>query len=123
MEEQAIVIDQKELGIIVIVGCSHPTLEVMVEKAKITTGNNKVRGIIGGFHLADKTEDEIIESANKFKSFGIEFMAPGHCTTVGGCQILEKTLGSEIVRLSKTGTFATGNNIEINGSEILFNFV
>lgn len=121
MREQAIVIDQKDLGITVILGCSHPTVEILVSKAIAITGNNKVRGIIGGFHYTDLSDDEIREKSKYFRELNIEFIVPSHCTTVVGAQVLKEELG-DIVVLSKTKSFGVGNSVEL-GEVLKINFV
>lgn len=121
MQEQAIVIDQKELGIIILLGCSHPTVEVLVEKARQVTGNNKVRGIIGGMHYTDFTNDEIRVKSEQLVELDLDFIVPSHCTTVQGALTMKEVLG-DIVHLSKTKSFGAGNSVEI-GENITFNFV
>jgi 7,8-dihydropterin-6-yl-methyl-4-(beta-D-ribofuranosyl)aminobenzene 5'-phosphate synthase len=121
MMEQAVVIDQKELGLTVILGCSHPGVEALVEKAKLATGNSKVRGIIGGMHFTDFSQQEMKEHANNLKKYNLEFVVPSHCTTVAGAIALKEELG-DIIKLSKTYTFGVGNRIEV-GENIQFFFV
>jgi len=113
MKEQAIVIDQKERGITVIAGCSHPTVEVLVEKAIEVTGNQKVRGIIGGMHYTDFSEEEMHQRAEKLKDYNLDFVFPSHCTTVKGSLVLQEVLGEDIVCISKTYTLGAGNSLEI----------
>lgn len=120
MQEQAVVIDQKELGITVILGCSHPTIEVLIEKAQKVTGNNKVRGVIGGMHFTDFTKEEIQERSLYLETLNLEFIVPSHCTTVLGALTMQGVLG-DIVHLSKTKSFGVGNSVEID-NDIKFNF-
>lgn len=121
MQEQAIVIDQKEKGITLILGCSHPTVEVLLNKATQVTGNSKVRGIIGGMHYTDYSDDEIREKIEFLKTLNLEFIVPSHCTTVRGNILLKENLG-DIVKLSETYSFGVGNSIEMD-EEVKFNFV
>ncbi|MCA9368715.1 MAG: MBL fold metallo-hydrolase [Pseudomonadales bacterium] len=111
MMEQAIVIDQKEAGITLIVGCSHPTVEAFIEKAMAVTGNRKLRGIIGGMHFTDYSQTEMKQHAQNIKEYNPSFVIPGHCTTVDGAHALQEVLGDDIVLISKTHTFGTGNSI------------
>ncbi|KXK27469.1 MAG: Ribonuclease BN [candidate division WS6 bacterium OLB20] len=122
MKEQAMVIDQKETGITVITGCSHPGVHELITEAVNVTGNSRIRGVIGGFHFTDMTDDEIREHAIRFQDYGLEFLVPGHCTTVRGAQILQNVLG-ELVKLSKTATFGTGNSLSLTKDSIKWNFV
>lgn len=121
MQEQAIVIDQKEKGITVLVGCSHPTVEKLIEMAITVTGNSKVRGVIGGMHYTDFTVEEMREHADYLKNLNLEFIVPSHCTTVLGAKVLQEELGN-IVKVSKTNSFGAGNSISI-GEEIVTSFV
>lgn len=122
MEEQAVVIDQGELGIIVLVGCSHPTVEKMVEKAMKVTGNRKVRGIVGGMHYTDYSEAEIRERSQYLKGLNLDFIVPSHCTTVLGAKVLLEELGEGVVKVSKTSSFGAGNSISV-GEDVVVNFV
>jgi 7,8-dihydropterin-6-yl-methyl-4-(beta-D-ribofuranosyl)aminobenzene 5'-phosphate synthase len=66
VDEQGLLVET-EKGIVVLVGCSHPGLEKILEKAK---GFGKVHAVVGGFHGFDKFD------ALK----GIEVIAATHCT-------------------------------------------
>ena len=47
-KEQSIVLSIPNKGLVVLVGCSHPTISVIVDHAKEVTGVEKIYGIIGG---------------------------------------------------------------------------
>lgn len=112
MQEQAIVIDQMEKGITLIVGCSHPTVEVLLEKAIQVTGNAKVRGIIGGMHYTDYTDEEINTRLDFIERLNLDFIIPSHCTTVRGNILLKNRLGDKVL-LSETYSFGVGNSITL----------
>jgi 7,8-dihydropterin-6-yl-methyl-4-(beta-D-ribofuranosyl)aminobenzene 5'-phosphate synthase len=113
MMEQAIVIDQEKLGIVVVLGCSHPGVEELIKKAMKVTGNKKLRGIIGGMHYTDYSNEEMQKHAKIIKNMNPEFIMPAHCTTVDGARVLSEVIGDKVV-LSKTGTFGTGNTVIID---------
>lgn len=113
MQEQAIVIDQKEYGITLILGCSHPTVEVLLDKARQVTGNNKVRGIIGGMHYTDYSDAEIESRIDFLESLNLDFIIPSHCTTVRGNLHLKNRLGDKVI-LSETYSFGVENSITIS---------
>ena len=85
--EQSLVVST-EKGNVIICGCSHPGLDVIIESAKKF---GKVYGVIGGFHGFSKLE--ALE--------GIRFIAPCHCT-VNKLNILEKFL--ETAKECRTGS-------------------
>jgi 7,8-dihydropterin-6-yl-methyl-4-(beta-D-ribofuranosyl)aminobenzene 5'-phosphate synthase len=66
-------------GLVLVVGCSHPGVEKIVEAA--TAINPKIRLIAGGFHLVAAPDEVIAKTVAALKdTFKVENIAPGHCT-------------------------------------------
>jgi len=66
-------------GVVLVVGCSHPGIERIVEAA--TAINPKIRLIAGGFHLVVAPDEVIARAVATLKdTFKVENIAPGHCT-------------------------------------------
>lgn len=67
-------------GLAVIVGCSHPGVEKMLEQAaKI---DPKLYTVTGGFHLVMTPREEVERVATLLRdTLKIERVAPGHCTS------------------------------------------
>ena len=67
-------------GLAVVVGCSHPGVEkILEEAAKI---DSRLYTVTGGFHLVLTPEEEIQRVATVLHdSLKIERVAPGHCTS------------------------------------------
>jgi 7,8-dihydropterin-6-yl-methyl-4-(beta-D-ribofuranosyl)aminobenzene 5'-phosphate synthase len=66
-------------GIILMVGCSHPGIEKILEAASKI--DSKIYSVFGGFHLVDITDSEVSRMAVAFRDkWKIERMSPGHCT-------------------------------------------
>jgi 7,8-dihydropterin-6-yl-methyl-4-(beta-D-ribofuranosyl)aminobenzene 5'-phosphate synthase len=66
-------------GIILVVGCSHPGLERIVESA--ASINPKIHLVTGGFHYVVAPDDAIARLVSVLKdTFKVENVAPGHCT-------------------------------------------
>jgi len=120
-QEQSVIIDLKKQGLVILVGCSHPTLPVIVKKAVEITQNKKIFGIIGGFHFKGLTTAQLNSYTLFLKKINPGFVAPCHCTGYKGILALKKTLG-EKVKLSSTGSLGVGNSIEIY-PQLKFNFV
>ena len=66
-EDQAIVINVKDKGLIVLSGCAHSGIVNTVQHAREFTGIDKVYAIIGGFHMAHSDEDEINKTIEYIK--------------------------------------------------------
>ena len=64
---------------VIITGCSHSGIINIVEYAK-KINKNKIRGIIGGFHLITASQNHIQTVYEYFENSDIEFIMPMHCT-------------------------------------------
>jgi 7,8-dihydropterin-6-yl-methyl-4-(beta-D-ribofuranosyl)aminobenzene 5'-phosphate synthase len=78
MNEISLVIKTPKGGVLV-VGCSHPGIERLVEAA--TKIDSQLYEVFGGFHLVDIPDDKVTEMVTAFRDkWKIERMAAGHCT-------------------------------------------
>ena len=78
MNEISLVVRTPKGGVLV-VGCSHPGIERLVETAaKI---DPQLYAVFGGFHLVDIPDAQVTEMVTAFRDkWKIERMAAGHCT-------------------------------------------
>ena len=65
--------------LIVVSGCSHSGICNIVEYAKNVTGLDKIKVVIGGFHLALNNE-QTKRTIDYFKKQKVENLLPSHCT-------------------------------------------
>ena len=79
-EDQAIVINVKGKGLVVLSGCAHSGIVNTIEHAREFSGVDTVHAVIGGLHLARATEDEIDQTVEYIKSIKPQLIVPGHCT-------------------------------------------
>jgi 7,8-dihydropterin-6-yl-methyl-4-(beta-D-ribofuranosyl)aminobenzene 5'-phosphate synthase len=64
---------------VLVVGCSHPGIERIVEAA--TAINPKIHLIAGGVHLVVAPDDVVTKTVAALKDrFKVDNIAPGHCT-------------------------------------------
>jgi 7,8-dihydropterin-6-yl-methyl-4-(beta-D-ribofuranosyl)aminobenzene 5'-phosphate synthase len=78
MNEISMLIKTSQGGVLV-VGCSHPGIEVILEAA--TKIEPRIYSVFGGFHLVDLADDQVTEMATRLRDkWHIEKMAAGHCT-------------------------------------------
>ena len=83
-------------GIVVIVGCSHPGIERIVEAASAI--NPKIHYVLGGFHLVVAPDDVVAKVTTALKDhWRIENIAPGHCTGEPTFNALRKAFGEHYV--------------------------
>ncbi|MFW6126815.1 MAG: MBL fold metallo-hydrolase [Thermodesulfobacteriota bacterium] len=79
-DEQALVMNVKNKGLVVIGGCSHPGIVNMVKYAQKLTGVDHVAAILGGFHLTAGGEQLIKDTIQGLKELQPEVILAGHCT-------------------------------------------
>lgn len=79
-EDQAIAINVKDKGLVVLSGCAHSGIVNTVNHARTISGVDRVRAIIGGFHLARSTGEEIQQTIDAIKAVKPELIVPCHCT-------------------------------------------
>ncbi len=89
-DDQAIVANIKNKGLVVISGCTHAGIINTIRYAKLLTGINKIYSVIGGFHLTgggcNQTNNNRIEKDrskifNSLPLYGMESYQPNNSRT------------------------------------------
>lgn len=96
--EQSLVFDT-EKGLVIFNSCSHGGAANIIREIEETFPERKVRALIGGFHLFNKTDEEIRNLALQIKETKIETICTGHCTGEHGFELLQEELGSMVQQL------------------------
>lgn len=79
-----------EKGDIIISGCSHSTIESIIQETKKARAE-KIYMVAGGFHLIPYKREYIEALAKRMHDeYGVEAVAPAHCTGHLGFSILQK---------------------------------
>ena len=79
-------------GMIIIVGCSHPGIDKIVEAA--TAINPKIHLVLGGFHMVTAPDEGIAKTVSSLKVYKVSNIAPGHCTGEPTFAALQRAFGS-----------------------------
>ena len=69
---------QREDGIFIITGCSHSGICNIVEYAKQVCGNDRVLGILGGFHLLEDGP-QLDRTVDYLAGLDLQMLYPCHC--------------------------------------------
>lgn len=94
--ELSLAIDTSE-GIVLVVGCSHPTIEKIVEAAQAAI-DRPIHVVIGGTHLLPAPEEEIHRIATALRdTWKVRWIAPAHCTGEPAFEILKNTFGDRYI--------------------------
>ena len=96
--EQSLVLDTDK-GLVIINSCSHGGAANIISEVQTTFPEKHVYGLMGGFHLFNKSNDEIRELAKKINNTGIEYVCTGHCTKERAYSILKEELGDKLEQM------------------------
>ena len=112
VKEISLAIDTPD-GIVLIVGCSHPTIEKIVEAAKNTI-NKPIHLVLGGTHLLPAKDDQISSIAVSLRDkWGVRYLAPVHCTGEPAFAILKETFGDHYVYAGLGTTVLLGPKVTV----------
>ncbi len=82
-----------EKGEIIVSGCSHSTIESIVKETK-KVRRGKIYLVAGGFHLIPYNRESIEALAKRMHDeYGVESVAPAHCTGHLGFSVFQKQFG------------------------------
>ena len=101
--EQAIIMNVKGKGLVVLSGCAHTGIVNAVKHAQKMTGIEKIHAILGGFHLTGAKPDMIQRTVADVKSIKPDYIAPMHCTGHEAIATFEKEMPDQFI-LNTAGT-------------------
>ena len=80
-DDQAVVVNLKDKGLVVLTGCGHAGVINTIRHAQTLTGVNRVHAVIGGFHLSGAIFEPIIgPTIAALKQIRPRMVVPAHCT-------------------------------------------
>lgn len=80
-DDQAVVINVRNKGLVVLTGCGHAGAINTIRQAQELTGVQKIHAVIGGFHLSGPLFEPIIApTVAALKALSPELIVPAHCT-------------------------------------------
>ena len=79
--DDAAIAQKSDDGIVVITGCSHSGICNIIEYSKKVCKDDRVIGVIGGFHLFNKDE-RLSSTIEYFKNNNIKLLYPCHCVSL-----------------------------------------
>jgi len=93
--EQALIVDVGE-RVVVVTGCAHPGID-RVAQAATTIAGRPIRLLMGGFHLKAMDRSQIRRVIKRLREFGVETVAPGHCTGELAIAAFREAWGADFV--------------------------
>ena len=96
-------------GIVLVVGCSHPGIDKIVEAASAI--NPRIHLIAGGLHLVVASDPDIEKIVTVLHdTFKVQYVAPGHCTGEPAFTALKKAFGEHYLYAGLGTTLALGTS-------------
>ncbi len=95
VNEQAIFLDTSQ-GLVLITGCAHPGVVNMVNSARKVL-NKDVTFVFGGFHLMEKSKEEIQGITARFQEIGVRRCGATHCTGEQQIEWFKQAYGENFV--------------------------
>lgn len=96
--EQSLVFETEE-GVVIFNSCSHGGADNIIREISAVFPHRKIRAMIGGFHLFNKSGDYVQDFADRVRATGVEMIYTGHCTGEEGFRILRDALGGMVRQL------------------------
>lgn len=96
--EQSLVFETEQ-GLVIFNSCSHGGADNIIKETAAAFPNQKIYGIIGGFHLFCLPEDAVRQFARRVADTGIEHVITGHCTGQRAYEILREELGDKVQQM------------------------
>jgi 7,8-dihydropterin-6-yl-methyl-4-(beta-D-ribofuranosyl)aminobenzene 5'-phosphate synthase len=98
-------------GIVLIVGCSHPTVEKIVEAASSAI-DQPIHLVLGGTHLLPANPDEVRRIATALRDdWNVAWIAPAHCTGELAFSILKESFGERYLYAGLGTTLELGPKV------------
>ena len=98
-------------GTVVITGCAHPGIVKILETAKKVLPDKEIALVMGGFHLFDHEDKEILKIIARFKRAGVSYTAASHCSGENARAIFANEYGDHFIALG-AGSEITRNNLK-----------
>lgn len=93
-------------GLIIISGCCHSGIVNTSEYSLRISSQEKIRSVVGGFHLHNASSERINKTVEYLKEKSIETLIPLHCTGNKAIELLNAGLGETVIE-GQTGTRIT----------------
>jgi 7,8-dihydropterin-6-yl-methyl-4-(beta-D-ribofuranosyl)aminobenzene 5'-phosphate synthase len=98
LDDMSLYLDTEE-GLVVVSSCSHAGIVNMLRQGIKLTGEERVRAVVGGYHLIDADEERIKLTVKALKDLGVEKIFTGHCTGLRAETVFLDSFGEDFEEL------------------------
>ena len=98
-DDQSLIVNVKDKGLVIVAGCSHAGAVNILHNAQRLTGETRVAGLIGGFHLTGGIFEPIIEpTVDALSAANVDRILPAHCTGWRAVHLLARAMPTAFVQ-------------------------
>jgi 7,8-dihydropterin-6-yl-methyl-4-(beta-D-ribofuranosyl)aminobenzene 5'-phosphate synthase len=101
--EQALILNMKGKGLVVLSACAHSGIVNAVRHSQKITGIEKVHAVLGGFHLINAKPEIIQRTIADIKTINPDYIVPMHCTGYEAITSFEKEMPNQFI-INTAGT-------------------
>jgi len=119
-EDMALICDTDN-GLVVLTGCGHAGVINIISYAQTFIRPARVHALIGGLHLDEATDETLLWTAEKLRTFGVDYLLGAHCTGIETIYRLRHDLGLD---RDHAAVAAIGSRFELSkGFDAPFRFI
>lgn len=96
--EQSLVL-RTASGLVIVNSCCHGGVAQIIADVEQAFPDQPVAAVIGGFHLYNKTDDEIRAVAAALAKTSVACVCTGHCTMAHAAELLKRDLGDRLIAM------------------------
>jgi 7,8-dihydropterin-6-yl-methyl-4-(beta-D-ribofuranosyl)aminobenzene 5'-phosphate synthase len=100
-DDQSIILNVKDKGLVVITGCAHAGIINILKYAKELTGEDRIYALIGGMHLTGGIFEPLIpRTINELEKLKPKFLIPCHCSGLKAVSEISRHMPSAFIQNS-----------------------
>ena len=105
-DDQAIILNIKDKGLVVITGCGHSGIINILKYAKELTGEDRIYAVIGGMHLTGGIFEPIIpRTIDELEGLKSKFLIPCHCSGLKAVNEIARSMPNAFIQNSVGTTY------------------
>ena len=113
-DDQAVVMNVRGKGLVVLSGCGHAGIVNVLRHAKALTGVDRLHAVLGGFHLTGRLFEPVIEpTVAALTAMAPKLVVPSHCTGWRATHAIARALPDAFVPNSVGTTFLIRSDEEV----------
>ena len=91
-DDQALVVRTGE-GLVVVLGCAHSGMINTLQYARRIAGEERILAVVGGTHLGPAPREQLEETIEALRAFGVRKLGVSHCTGFAAAARLAQEFG------------------------------